>query len=471
MNLRRARLALPAGLFLAAAVSTLTMAWNVSSGPLANLNDIGGWRNRLIFLSESAAAEFALLTLAALLNRKSAGRMLLRQGLTALAFVTGLLAINQKTFWYAAQIQPVIRAMDGGGPGAMAGQGTGLSSAALTLLYLLTRGPVYDMYPVKLFSIFCWQALCLLLTREAEDRGMDGPRATAALALMLILPQGFLSAACAGQAEIAAALLLLLAFRSGRGAAFAALSGAACALSGACLPLLPWLIWTKRKELRLSRRGCIAAATAALGAALALQLPAALCGVPIWEALASPLTQLLGAPVYASGSPNLMAFFPRSAAEEMPEVFLLRRVPGADFATNASPFYTKAHFELLMRGLALTGLAAFAGVSAFAAARIRDGLRLALTVAAAALFTVPGASMALWLAADALCVLAVLNRPGLRPPCLMLLFATAAGCCYPVTEEILVRPAAAAFLVLLALCLLTGAIAFPADFSRDREGA
>ena len=47
---KTARFAKPAGVLLALGIAGATALWNVSGGPLCNLNDIGGWGNRLIFL-------------------------------------------------------------------------------------------------------------------------------------------------------------------------------------------------------------------------------------------------------------------------------------------------------------------------------------------------------------------------------------------------------------------------------------
>lgn len=49
------------GLLLAAVLAALTAALNVSRGPLSNLNDIGGWTNRMAFIALAAAAHAAVL--------------------------------------------------------------------------------------------------------------------------------------------------------------------------------------------------------------------------------------------------------------------------------------------------------------------------------------------------------------------------------------------------------------------------
>ena len=48
------------GLLLAAVLAALTAALNVSRGPLSNLNDIGGWTNRMAFIAYAAAAHAAV---------------------------------------------------------------------------------------------------------------------------------------------------------------------------------------------------------------------------------------------------------------------------------------------------------------------------------------------------------------------------------------------------------------------------
>ena len=51
------------GLLLAAVLAALTAALNVSRGPLSNLNDIGGWTNRMAFIALAAAAHAAVLAM------------------------------------------------------------------------------------------------------------------------------------------------------------------------------------------------------------------------------------------------------------------------------------------------------------------------------------------------------------------------------------------------------------------------
>ena len=47
------------GLLLAAVLAALTAVLNVSRGPLSNLNDIGGWTNRMAFIVLAEAAHAA----------------------------------------------------------------------------------------------------------------------------------------------------------------------------------------------------------------------------------------------------------------------------------------------------------------------------------------------------------------------------------------------------------------------------
>ena len=123
---------------------------NLSAGALGNLNDIGGWQNRLIFLVMAAGVQGLLLLLVTAVHRGSYARLALRQGIVTAGLYIQLLAINQKTYAFVEVMLPMIRAMDAGGLAAIGDLSTNLSSPALTLLYAVTRGPVYDMYMVKL---------------------------------------------------------------------------------------------------------------------------------------------------------------------------------------------------------------------------------------------------------------------------------------------------------------------------------
>ena len=459
------------GAFLGIGLSLLigigTVLLNVSAGPLSNLNDIGGWRSRLLFLLLCGAAETAVQLLCVRLRPASCGRMLLRQGILLCGFHISLLAINQKTFFYTAQVQPLLRAVEAGGLSRLSGAQTSLSVSLVSFLYLVTRIPVYDLYLVKLLCIASWQALILLFLREAED-ALPGLRPEGLLLLSSLLPQAFLSVSCAAQADVFAVLLLAIAMgmrKRGAQLPAAALFGLAGSLCGVLLLAAPLFLLpapeaagTRHPEgVPASFRGGALWACAGIAVLFYLLplLPAVLAGCPAKQALTSPFTALFGLPPYASGSPNLMALFPRASAMEMPEAFLLRRLPALDLETNASPFYTQQHFETLMRGLALSGLAGFAAAAAYAARRMR-GMRLAAFLSAAALFAVPGGSMALWLVCGLLSLLLILADREMRLSACLLLFATAAGCCYPVTEEILIRPAYTALLVLAALLALFG---------------
>lgn len=445
---------------LSALLAGLLALYNVSSGPLSNLNDIGGWHNRALFIALCAAVHGVLLLLCAGFSRVGLGRTALRQLILTAGLVILLLPINQKTYAYVNVMQPVVRAMDEGGLAAGIAAASGVSAPMLLLVYLITRGPVYDMYLLKLFAIGCDLLLALLALRAADRRRL-GLRAEALLALCVILPQGFMNAACSALPEIAAVTLLAvsltLAFGCDKPRMFAAglAYGAACALSGAALYALPVYVL-------LIRRGAMKRGALGLGACAAVLLcvPAMLCGMPAGEALYSLLSAYLGLPAYASGAPGMVNLIPRAAVEEMPQYApMLRHLAALDTQTFAQPYYTQAHFETVMRGVTLAGLAVYMGVCAWAARR-KDAslLRRAMTLALGALIVCPNASAAAWLALDVLCLYAILAEPGLRLPACLTLFATMTSASYPMTEEVLLPMVYAFVLCLAALCMLTGII-------------
>ena len=461
LNARLSRHALAAGLLLALLLSGLTALYNLTSGPLANLNDIGGWNNRLLFGMLSAAAHFALLAAAALLYRGSAARLMLRQLIVTAGLVILLLGINQKTYLYTQTVQPLIRAAEQGGLAALCGARTNLSAPMLTLLCAVTGGPVYDMYLAKLFSIACDVLLALFAARAADDMGL-GLRAEAALALCLILPQGFMNAACSAAVDHAAVLLaaVSLALATGKvGARERPLAGAliwglACALSGLALYALP--VWAL-----LILRGKAKGAHLAAGAALALGccVPAILAGIPASEAFGSLLRANVGLPGFASGAPGLHSLFPRAVMEEMPGFAMLSRLPSLDAATQAAEYYTQEHMEIAQRGLTLLGLSLLTGAWALVLRNEEmSALRRALALTLATLFICPGVTAGAYLAVDVLCVLAVLAEPRLRLPACLSLFATAGASVHAMTGETLLPAIASMGLVLLALLLLLDVI-------------
>jgi len=208
------------GAATALTLALMLAAYNVSSGPLRNLNDIGGWANRALFIAMTAAAHAGLLLACAMVSSCGFARTALRQLIVTAGMYIMLLAINQKAYAYVNVVQPVIRAMDAGGLAAGAAMETGFSAPMLSLLYIITRGAVYDMYLLKLFAIVCMIALSLLAMRSGERHGL-GVRTEVLLALCMILPQGFMNAACSALPEIGAAID---AFR-GLGARFVRMTG------------------------------------------------------------------------------------------------------------------------------------------------------------------------------------------------------------------------------------------------------
>lgn len=468
LHARLARLCLPLGVLLALALSAGTAALNVSAGPLGNLNDIGGWDNRLLFILMTAAVQAGVLLLCALMHRGSLGRLALRQLTLTAGLLILLMGINQKTYAYVQVVQPIVRAMDTGALAAGLAMESAFSAPALTLLYLVTRGPVYDMYLVKLLAIACVLLISLLAVRAADARGW-GFRADALLALLMILPQAFLQAGCAAQLELVCVLLLACALAAMDGGhprplAAALCFGGAVAVSGAALYALPLLlVWTKRGALR-PRHWALAAVVP-----LAALIPALLSGMGAGDALLSLLRANLSMPQYAAGSPGFMSIIPRANPLEMPQLFMLRRVEELDLVTNAQPFYTQAHFEQVMRGLIVAAAAVYAALAAWLTGR-RDmsPLRRAMALVLSALYLCPAATMGAWLALDVLCVMALVREPRLRLPSCILLFATAGAGCYPVTEELLLPVAASWALCGAALCMLAGIIPMGREKEADR---
>lgn len=433
---------------------------NIAAGPLRNLNDIGGWNNRALFIAMSAFIHLSLMVFSALLGRVRFARTILRQAIVTAGFYIMLMAINHKTYYYINVMQPVIRAMDAGGLAAGTAMNDVLSAPAMFVTYLITRGPVYDMYLLKLFAAACYLFASLLLVRFADRRGF-GIRAEVLLALCAILPQGFMNAACSALPEMAALVLLglslVLAFDMDKPKMTAAMIcfGAACALCGACLYALPAFAWLVYCGKLCKKQLLIMPAVM-----LALCLPAMLAGMPISAAGASLFEANFGLPPYAGGAPGAANLLPRALVEEIPQYApTLRHLPELDLITYEQPFYTPAHFASAAHGLTLAALAVYMGLCAWAWNMEKKGaLHRVLTLTLGALMICPNVTSGAWLAADLLCLYAILSAPKLRLPACMVLFATAAGSCYPMTEEVLVPMIAAFALCLGALLMLTGVI-------------
>ena len=424
------RHALPLGAALAAALSLLLALYNVGGGPLGNLNDIGGWRNRALYIALTAAVQLFVLLAAALLYHERFWRLAVRQLLLTVGLVILLMGINHKSYLFVEQMLPFIRRMDAAGLSAMNDMRLNLSAPAVTALYLLTRGPIYDMYMLKLACMGAFLLMAVLAPHAADRRGW-GLR---------------------GEALLLVAALTLLDEKHPLGGML--LYGAAFALSGAALYALPLVALLGRRSGAKGRHAALAALVA-----LAACLPAVLCGVPAGRAAGSLFTANFAVPEYAAGVPNLMSAFPRAAMEEMPEYALIRVFPEIDAVTNAPEVYTQAHFEMLMHGLTFAALAMFIGLCAWLKQeKTASALRRTLTLALGAMLLCPGAGMGAWLPLCMLCLAAILREPETRLPACMVLFATAGGCCYPATGETLLRPFYAFALCAAALFMLLGVI-------------
>lgn len=445
------------GALMAGALAGLLALYNVSSGPLHNLNDIGGWSNRALFIVLAACVHALLLLVLTLMHRKSFAHLALRQLTVTVGFYIMLLAINHKAYAYLNVLQPVVRAMDEGGLAAGAAMETGLSAPMLLVVYLITRGPVYDMYLLKLFAIAGYLALVLLMTLSADRHGL-GLRAEVLLALCMVMPQGFMLAAFSAMPEIASVVLLgvsLLLLAHQKQASAALVYGAACALSGVSLYALPLYVYAMHRG---ALRGRYLAAGA--GLVLFLCLPAVLCGMPAGRALASLVQACLGLPQYASGAPGWMNLVPFAVVEHMPQYApVLSHFEALDTVTYAQQYYTQAHYEQLAAGMVLAGLAIYAGLCALCARMTgKSPLERALMVTLGALMVCPGATGAAWLAADLLCLYALVAAPKLRLPACMVLFATMTSASYPMTEEVMLPMVYAFALCLCALLMLLDVI-------------
>lgn len=444
------------GALLACALSGLVSVFHISYGALNNLNDIGGWPPRALFILMAGVVHFLLLMMTTALHRDSYARLALRQLIVTAGFYIAELAINQKTYVFMEQLLPLIRQMDEGGLSAIALMNTTLSSPALTLLYAVTRGPIYDMYMVKLLCMGCYCALCLL-AMYAGERLKLGWRTEVLLTFCLILPQGFISAACSAQLDIVCLLLLgaslaCLFARRPHPLAGAILYGLAIAMSGFALYALPiYVLLISDGHLRMRHLAVCA------GVVLLCCLPAVLAGQGMDAALLSLVRANFSLPTYASGSPSLMSLFPRVAIEEMPEYFILKQLPALDPVTNFSPYYTQAGYAMIMHGLTLAALAMYALLAVYLARNVSmPVLNRALALSLGACLICPGATASAWLLCCMLCVLAILARPQLRVAACTVLFATAGASVYAVSAEILLPMIVALTLCLLALFAVLG---------------
>ena len=447
------------GAALAAVLSLALALYNVSSGPLRNLNDIGGWSNRAALIGLTAIVHALVLMLCAGLSRCCFARVALRQLILTAGYYILQLGINHKTYVFVKSLLPLIRTMQENGMAAA--YDMGFSACALWMINGLASTPIYPMYLLKLNAMASLLVIAVLAMRAAEKNGL-GIRTEALLALCVILPQGFMNAACSALVDVPALALLFggFALMDGRKATFRALAmaliGLSCALSSVCLYALPVAVW------HMHRRGDdLRLLLIVPGMLVCTALPAVLGGVPLLYALAGYFRGIFSAAPYAAGSPGLMALVPRALVHEMPQyASFLSHFDALDTVTYAQPHYTHAHFEQMSAGFALVGLAAYMGTTILALRmkETKPALHSVMVFVLGALIACPAATAGAWLAMDVLCLYAILARPKLRLPACMTLFATMCSSAYPMTEEAMLPMIYAFALCLCALLMLLDVI-------------
>ena len=117
--------------------------------------------------------------------------------------------------------------------------------------------------------------------------------------------------------------------------------------------------------------------------------------------------------------------------------------------TNFSPYYTQEHFDVLMRGLALMGVAVYALVWMLLLRRPIGMVAQAFGMLLCALLAAPGATAGAWLAAAVMALFVIFMVPEYRVSACLVLFATAGAAAYPMTGEVLLP-----MIIAMALCLL-----------------
>ena len=430
---------------------------NLLGGPLYNLNDMHTWQNRMLFTGMATFMHFSLLFFLVLESHKDIGHLLIRELTVTISLLIFFMAMNQKTFAYNFQIQPIVRAMDTRALTAIPEYRSGHSVPALTLYYLLTRGPIYDMYLAKLFCIGCYELLCISAAHivrelpELSNRNKWLPEC--AMALALILPQGFLSAACAAQIEVAGVLLSVLAYillERGNKAGLILYGAGASVCTGLWLLIPIVSLFYKKWNLK------IADILMMVIAAVVCCIPGAVAGSG-WKAFSSLFSCLFEIPVAGSGVPSLVSFFPRAVLEEMPEYAYLRALPELDLITFAADNYKAPDYEILMHGLAFACLAVYMGMTAYLIREKRnERVTFILSLILTAFICAPCLTMGAWQLITVLCIFVIVYVPELRIPCAVVLFITAGGCGYPVTGEVMIKPVYISLIGLVALGMLLG---------------
>ena len=445
------------GVIAALLLTTFTLAWNLTGGPLYNLNDMHTWLNRMIFTGMATFMHFSLLMFLVLDSHRDIGHLLVRELLVTVSMLILFLAMNQKTFAYNYQVQPIVRAMDTRALSAIPDYKSGYSVPALTLYYLLTRGPIYDMYLAKLFCIGCYERLCISAAHIARELPELANRSKwlpeCSMALALILPQGFLSAACAAQIEVAGVLLAVLAYilleRGNKiGLVLFGVGASVCTVLWLVIPITA--LYYKKWNLRAVD------ILPPLVAAIACCIPGAIAGSG-WKAFLSLFACLNELPIAGSGVPCLVSFFPRAVPEEIPEYAYLRALPELDLVTFAAENYKASHYAILMHGMAFACLAVYIGMTAYVLReRKNERITTVLLLVLTAFICVPCLTMGAWQLITVLCVFVVVYVPELRIPCAVILFITAGGCAYPVTGEVMIKPVYISLVSLVALGMLLG---------------
>lgn len=339
-SLKRPGIKIALRLMILAGLAAAFFLMNVNAGPLSQMDEIGGWGLRRLYLVLASGMLFVALASTAFF-RSTWGTYALRMMFLVLGAVMRFYAMDSYSPYFVENLSPVIKALSGG-LAQGAAQGNAYTPLTLTLLYVLQKLPIFPMYLVKLLSIGGD-----LLLAQICCRGMEKYKGEIAGSVMLFFvlfcPSLFLGGAYGGTPDslplVCAALALYFAWEK-KGLLAGIAFGAGYALYPAMLMILPALGLVAGKDA--GRRMALAAPVSGV----VLSIPALLLGMPFSKALAA-LTLRGRNPGYLfKNNASFYNFFAQPRMEDIPEYHLLRHIEGIE-AGEMTELYTGATIPML----------------------------------------------------------------------------------------------------------------------------
>lgn len=319
-------------------------------GPLAKLDEIGGWEKRRIFLAMvSGGLFFALLP--NVRSQKGWGAFAFHGSLLFLGALLRLYALDSVSPYYAGNLTPVFSALRGGFE-AGAAQGNAYTPLTLGVFRLMQGTQILPKYMIKLTSIVGDLMLAQILCGWVERRKASALWGTVALVGVLFCPSLFLIGAYGATMDSVYLCFALLSLSLGdkkkwvlSGVCF----GVAYALCPYALAIVPGLLFCAGRE-DMVKIGVFAPLTCAL-----TSIPTVLAGMPFTQAVQALTLRGRNVAYLQKNSASVYTYFAQPLVEDTPQYHMMRHLDVVKEGELINTGYTMA----LLQPLRTAGFALF----------------------------------------------------------------------------------------------------------------